>query len=89
MNLDGNQKRKVTLPVTTTGTQLPTRPTMMSNPIKTTTVFDLTLLHFDNVITTEEHNRLVEMFKSPDKENHVLAILAVESFKKRALEKRK
>jgi len=61
----------------------------MSNPIKTSTLFDLALLHFDNVITTEEHERLVEMFKSPDKENHVLAILAVESFKKKAHEKRK
>ena len=72
-----------------TGTQLPTKATMMSNGIKIHLQFDLALLHFDDVITTEEHDRLVEMFKSPDQENHVLAILAVESFKKKAHEKRK
>jgi hypothetical protein len=72
-----------------TGTLLPTRVTMMSNEIKIHLQFDLTLLYFDDVITTEEHDRLVEMFKSPDNENHVLAILAIESFKKRAHEKRK
>ena len=61
----------------------------MNNGVKVHILFDLALLHFDGVITTEEHDRLVEMFKSPDQENHVLAILAVESFKKRAHEKRK
>lgn len=61
----------------------------MNDGVKTHLIFDLALLHFDDVITTEEHDRLVEMFKSPDQENHVLAILAVESFKKRAYEKRR
>jgi arginine deiminase len=59
---------------------------MMSNEIKIHLQFDLTLLYFDDVITTEEHDRLVEIFKSPDNENHVLAVLAIETFKKRKRE---
>ena len=52
-------------------------------------MFSLSLLHFEDIITTEEHDRLIDMFRSKDNENHVLAILAIESFKKRAHEKRK
>ena len=57
--------------------------------MKTTILFELTLLHYDDVITTEEYDVLVGMFKSTDTENHVLAVLAIESFKKQAHEKRK
>ncbi len=62
---------------------------MKNNEIKVDIMFSLSLLHFEDIITTEEHDRLIDMFRSKDNENHVLAILAIESFKKRAHEKRK
>jgi len=77
------------LPVSITGIQLPIRTIMKNNEIKVDIMFSLSLLHFEDIITTEEHDRLIDMFRSKDNENHVLAILAIESFKKRAHEKRK
>ena len=61
----------------------------MSNGMTIHLQFELDLLYFEDVITNDEYQNLVSMIKSPDKENHVLAILALQSFKKRAHEKRK
>jgi hypothetical protein len=88
-NLIGRLLIMELLPVSITGIQLPIRTIMKNNEIKVDIMFSLSLLHFEDIITTEEHDRLIDMFRSKDNENHVLAILAIESFKKRAHEKRK
>jgi len=49
--------------------------------------FDLIYLYLEGIITLDEHDQLVKMFSSADRENHVVATLALESFKKQSREK--
>lgn len=49
--------------------------------------FDLIYLYLEGVITLDQHDELVKMFSSADVENHVVAALALESFKKQSREK--
>jgi hypothetical protein len=74
-----------------TGTLLPTKVTMMSSmydyKVLRDAYFDLLYLYLEGIITLDEHDRLVKMFSSADRESHVVATLALESFKKQSREK--
>jgi hypothetical protein len=47
--------------------------------------FELNLLFSLNVISTEERNNIVSMIESEDEDNNFMAILAMESFRKKRI----
>lgn len=68
-----------------TWTTLPTRTITMNN-LETSVAFELTLLYFMDSISKDEYDSIYKMLMSDDSENHTIAVLAIETFKKRKRE---
>jgi len=81
---------KVKLPAVITGTLLPTKVTMMNSLKyqyqKLALEMELLYLYLEDIITQDQHDELLKMFSSADVENHVVAVLALESLKKESRE---
>ncbi len=58
----------------------------MMNNLMTSVAFELTILYFTDSISKDEYDSLYKMLVSNDPENHIVAVLAIETFKKRKRE---
>jgi hypothetical protein len=56
------------------------------NNLETSVAFELTLLYFMDSISKDEYDSIYKMLMSDDSENHTIAVLAIETFKKRKRE---